>query len=73
MQIIQFHTRGEFIELNKLLKATDVCSSGGTAGALITSGSVLVNGQVELRKACKIRPGQVVQTGAVQINVLPPK
>jgi ribosome-associated protein len=73
MQTVQFHVRGEFIELNKLLKATDVCSSGGAAGALITSGSVQVNGEVELRKACKIRPGQIVKTSGVQINVLPPK
>ena len=73
MQLIQFHVRGEFIELNKLLKATDVCSSGGAAGALISSGSVQVNGEVELRKACKIRPGQIVKTAHFQIKVLPPK
>ena len=69
MQVIQFKVRGEYIELNKLLKATDVCSSGGAAGALITAGSVKVDGQVELRKACKIRPGQVVQTSGARIKV----
>ena len=71
MQVIQFRARGEFIELYKLLKATGVCDTGGTAGALIKAGSVKVDGNVELRKACKIHPGQVVQTGAVRINVIP--
>ena len=70
MQVIQFPVRGEFIELYKLLKATGVCDTGGTAGALIRAGSVKVDGQVELRKACKMRPGQSVQAGAVRIDVL---
>ena len=73
MQTFEFSIRGEFIELNKLLKATGVCSSGGAAGALITSGSVKVDGQVELRKGCKLRPGQVVQTTGARIRVLEPK
>ncbi|PTT76849.1 hypothetical protein DBR42_26225, partial [Pelomonas sp. HMWF004] len=33
-------------------------------------GQVLVDGEVELRKACKIRGGQVVQFGDTTINVL---
>ena len=70
MQTIEFSVRGEFIELNKLLKAAGVCSSGGAAGALITSGSVKVDGKIEERKGCKIRPGQVVQTSGAQIRVL---
>ena len=50
----------EYIELHRLLKATGLCDSGGIAKVLIAEGSVLVDGKVELRKRCKIRPGQTV-------------
>ena len=50
----------EFIELNKLLKLTGMCASGGTAKVAIAEGEVTVDGEVELRKRCKVRPGQVV-------------
>ena len=69
MQTIQFQLRGEFIELHKLLKVEGVCASGGEAKALVASGAVRVDGAVELRKACKIRAGQTVQTGDVRIAV----
>lgn len=59
--MIRFNLRGEYIELNKLLKATSVCSSGGVANQAIVEGLVKVDGTLELRKACKIRPGQQVE------------
>ncbi|MGL1765683.1 RNA-binding S4 domain-containing protein, partial [Vibrio parahaemolyticus] len=46
--------RGEFIELDKLLKATGLVESGGRARVLIAGGEVTVDGQVELRKTAKI-------------------
>ena len=70
MQTLQFQMRGEFIELHKLLKIEGVCASGGEAKMLVASGAVRVDGVVELRKACKIRAGQIVETGAVRIEVL---
>ena len=69
MQTLQFQLRGEFIELHKLLKIEGVCASGGEGKMLVASGAVRVDGAVELRKACKIRAGQIVQTGAVRIEV----
>ena len=69
MQTLQFQMRGEFIELHKLLKIEGICASGGEAKLLVASGEVRVDGVVELRKACKIRAGQIVQTGAVRIEV----
>jgi len=59
----------DFIELHKLLKYLGVAESGAAAKALVASGEVSVDGAVELRKACKIRAGQVVQTGDVKITV----
>ena len=60
----------EYIELNQLLKICGLAGSGGEGGALVTQGNVHVDGQQELRKRCKIRPGQVVQLGDVRITVL---
>jgi ribosome-associated protein len=70
MQQIDFQLRGEFIELNQLLKLTGVCDSGGAGKALVAEGVVSVDGQVESRKTAKIRAGQVVSLGDVRIHVL---
>lgn len=51
----------EFIELNNLLKVMGICDSGGIAKTLIAEGRVRVNGNVELRKRCKVRKGQLVE------------
>ena len=59
----------EFIELNNLLKVTGLCASGGEAKAVIAEGRVKVNGNLELRKRCKIRNGQTVEFEGHQIIV----
>ena len=59
----------EFVELHKLLKITGLCASGGEAKALIAEGLVQVDGAVELRKRCKIRPGQQVEFQGRQLVV----
>ncbi len=51
----------EFIELDNLLKVTGLCDSGGSAKTAIAEGRVTVDGRVELRRRCKLRPGQVVE------------
>jgi ribosome-associated protein len=70
MQQIEFQLRGEFVELNQLLKLTGVCDSGGAGKALVAEGLVSVDGRVESRKTAKIRAGQVVSLGDVQIRVI---
>ena len=60
----------EFIELHNLLKVVGVVHSGGVAKALIANGEVIVDGNVELRKRCKIRVGQVIQFQDEKIRVL---
>ena len=70
MQQLEFHLRGEFVELNQLLKLTGVCDSGGAGKALVAEGSVSVDGELEMRKTAKIRAGQVVTLGDVRIRVL---
>jgi ribosome-associated protein len=69
MQQIEFQLNGEFVELNQLLKLVGLCDSGGAGKALVAEGVVSVDGQVELRKTCKIRAGAVVRLGDVRITV----
>ena len=69
MKIIQFLLRGEYIPLDALLKATGLAPSGGLAKAFVAQGQVQVNGVLELRKTCKIRPGQVVTMGQTQVHI----
>ena len=68
--MLELTLRGEFIELDKLLKAMGLVESGGRARVLIAAGEVKVDGQVELRKTAKIRAGQVVAFGTQQVRVL---
>ena len=73
MQTIEFNLRPnqDFIELHKLIKFLGIAETGGAAKALVAGGEVLVDGNMELRKACKIRASQVVQTGDTRIHVSP--
>lgn len=64
--------KGEFVELNQLLKLAGICDSGGAGKMLVASGAVTVDGQQELRKTCKIRAGQVVRLGDMRIDVVSP-
>ncbi|MEK7435921.1 MAG: RNA-binding S4 domain-containing protein [Pseudomonadota bacterium] len=70
MQQIEFFLNREFVQLNQLLKLTGLCDSGGAGKALVAGGGVSVDGSVELRKTCKIRIGQVVRLGDVEIKVV---
>jgi len=69
MNPIPFVLTTEFIELFKLLKATGLCESGGMAKHAVSQAEVKVDGQVETRKACKIRKGQQVEFGGQTIIV----
>ena len=65
------HASLDYIELNHLLKVAGFADSGGAGGVLVTTGAVKVDGQIDLRKRNKIRPGQVVQIEDTEIRVLP--
>lgn len=69
IQRIPFQLDRDHIELNQLLKLAGLCDSGGAGKALVVSGAVWVNGAAELRKTCKIRAGQVVCIGDIEIHV----
>ena len=72
MPTLDFQLDHDFVELNQLLKLVGLCDSGGAGKALVASGVVQVDGVVELRKTCKIRAGQVVSLGDIEIRVSAP-
>lgn len=70
LQQITFPLRGEFITLDRLLKACGLANSGGQAKLMVADGLVQVDGQDELRKTAKIRAGQVVAMAGARITVV---
>lgn len=48
------------VELYKVLKIANAVSGGGEAKMAITEGYVIVNGEVETRKRCKIYDGDLI-------------
>lgn len=66
---LEFQLEHDFVELNQLLKLVGLCNSGGAGKALVASGEVSVDGVQELRKTAKIRNGQRVRIGDVEIGV----
>ncbi|HEX4888643.1 MAG TPA: RNA-binding S4 domain-containing protein [Luteibaculaceae bacterium] len=59
----------EYIELNSLLKLQQVAQSGGHANLIIDEGQVKVNGQIEKRRRCKLRPGDRVEVNGQTIEI----
>lgn len=69
---IEFAVRGDYIQLDQLLKATGMVDSGGAAHAAVEEGRVRVDGALESRKRAKLRPGQRVRFGAQEIVLVAP-
>jgi ribosome-associated protein len=67
---ISFAVRGEYIQLDQLLKATGLCESGGAAHTAIAEGLVRVDGAVDTRKRAKLRPGQRVDFAGETVELL---
>lgn len=69
MEIIGFELKDEYIELNKLLKFTGVCDTGGDAKMSIDQGLVKYNNQVETQRRKKVRKGDTIQFQQYQIEI----
>jgi len=59
----------EFIKLDSFLKAVDAVCSGGEAKIIISEGMVFVNGEVEMRRGRKLRPGDRVELSGTSFLV----
>ena len=58
-----------FISLNNLLKVEGLCESGAFAKQVIAAGLVKVDGEIELRKRCKISSGRLIEYEGQSIKV----
>ena len=67
---MQLEVRGDYIQLDQLLKTTGLCHSGGYAHSEIDAGKVCVDGVVETRKRAKLRPGQTVSYGDQSVELI---
>ncbi|HEY0030266.1 MAG TPA: RNA-binding S4 domain-containing protein [Bacteroidia bacterium] len=56
-----FKIKGEYIQLNQLIKAMGWCENGAEANSLIDAGLVKVNGVAEHRKRNKLIPGSKIE------------
>ena len=65
-----FAVRGDYIQLDQLLKATGLCDSGGSAHAAVAEGRVKVDGAVDTRKRAKLRHGQKVSFAGEVIELI---
>ena len=68
MQDVQI--RDEMIRLGQLLKLASIAGSGGDARALLESGAVTVNGELETRRGRQLRDGDVVAVDAEVLRVV---
>lgn len=68
--MIEFEITEEYIELIKLLKATQIAESGAMAKILVENKEVLRNGEVELRKRAKIRKGETIEVSGQTIRTI---
>ena len=59
----------DHLRLDHFLKLNALSGTGGQAKALIQSGEVKVNGEVETRRRRKLNVGDVVQVGGKQFVV----
>ncbi len=66
----KFVISDEYIELNKLLKASGLCDTGGQTKMVIEDELVTVEGATETRKRRKIKAGMIVKYNTHSIKVV---
>ncbi len=59
----------EYIKLGQALKLAGIASSGVEAKFMIEDGIVTVNGETELRRGRKVRPGDMISVEGNQVKV----
>lgn len=68
--MIEVKIDSEYIKLDQFLKLADVASTGGHAKFLILEGLVKLNGEIEIRRGKKIRPGDIIEVEGAKIKVV---
>ncbi|MDD5019772.1 MAG: RNA-binding S4 domain-containing protein [Candidatus Omnitrophica bacterium] len=67
---MEFALRGDYIELDNLLKASGIAASGAEARDLIRQGRIFVNNEKESRLRRKVRKGDKVSSGRMLLEVI---
>ncbi|MDO9186396.1 MAG: RNA-binding S4 domain-containing protein [Bacteroidia bacterium] len=65
----KFKIKGEYIQLNQLIKAMAWSSNGAEANSLIDQGQVKVNGEIEYRKRNKLVPGDSIEYNHQKVEI----
>lgn len=65
-----FEINTTFINLQQLLKVTNLVETGGHAKILIEEGEVWVNGEQEFRKRKKLYPGDIVKVSDEEVKIV---
>lgn len=68
--MVEIKIDSEYIKLDQFLKLADVASTGGHAKFLILEGLVKLNGEIEIRRGKKIRPGDIIEVEGTKIKVV---
>lgn len=58
---IVIRIRGDFITLGQFLKKVDLIQTGGEEKPYLAMHDVFINGEKDIRRGRKLRPGDVVQ------------
>ncbi|MCK9595374.1 MAG: RNA-binding S4 domain-containing protein [Candidatus Omnitrophica bacterium] len=66
---MEFKLKYEFVELDNMLKLTQLVAGGAEAREYILSGAIRVNGQVENRIRRKLRAGDLVEFQGQQVSI----
>lgn len=61
--------RDEYIRLGQALKLAGLVSSGVEAKAVILDGLVTINGEVDVRRGKKLRPGDIFALDGNEVKV----
>lgn len=67
---MEIKIEGDYIRLDQLLKLAQFAGSGGHAKLIILDGLVKVNGQVVRQRGKKIRPGDRVSYGNMEVQLI---
>lgn len=62
--------RDEFIKLGQALKLSGLADTGLDAKDMILAGDVTVNGEPELRRGRKLRPGDIFRVGSEECRIV---
>lgn len=67
---MDFELKGDYIELIKLLKVTGIAETGGIAKMMVENNEVLYNGNSEERKRLKVKRGDQIKVGEIEITII---